>query len=41
MAYAYVVAGLFWLAMGIFKRLVSVSLAKTPQNEVFLFVKII
>jgi hypothetical protein len=33
MAYAYVVAGLFWLAMGIFKRIVSVSLAETPLKR--------
>jgi hypothetical protein len=33
MAYAYVVAGLFRLVMGIFKRLVSVSLAKTPLKR--------
>ena len=33
MAYAYVGAGLFWVVMGIFKRIVSVSLAETPLKR--------
>ena len=33
MAYAYVVTELFRLVMGIFKRIVSISLAETPLKR--------